>query len=68
MNSGIEILEEVMPNDQSNAQHRDSLRDQQREHPPELYQVIIECRGEPEQRELFERLRREGRKVRLLVL
>ena len=42
--------------------------ERQRERPPELYQVVIECRGEAEQRELFERLRREGKKVRLLVL
>ena len=36
--------------------------------PPELYQVVIECRNEGQQRELFERLRGEGLKVRLLVL
>jgi hypothetical protein len=36
--------------------------------PPELYQVVIECKDEAEQRELFERLRGEGWKVRLLVL
>lgn len=35
---------------------------------PDLYQVVIECRDEEEQRELFERLRGEGFKVRLLVL
>ncbi len=35
---------------------------------PELYQVVIECAGEEEQRELFERLAREGLKLRLLVL
>jgi len=34
----------------------------------DVYQVLIECRNEDEQRELFERLRKEGRKVRLLVL
>jgi hypothetical protein len=33
-----------------------------------LYQVIIECCDEADQRDLFERLRREGRRVRLLVL
>jgi hypothetical protein len=37
-------------------------------HPPELFQVVIECRDEAQQRELFERLRREGLRVRLLVL
>lgn len=36
--------------------------------PPELYQVVIECCDEAQQRELFERLRREGLKVKLLVL
>jgi hypothetical protein len=35
---------------------------------PELYSIVIECRDEAEQRELFERFREEGRKVRLLVL
>jgi hypothetical protein len=39
-----------------------------RREPPELYQVVIECAGEKEQRELFDRLTREGRKLRLLVL
>jgi hypothetical protein len=36
--------------------------------PPDLYQIIIECKAESQQHELFERLRREGFKVRLLVL
>ena len=36
--------------------------------PPSLYQILIECHAESQQRELFERLRREGLKVRLLVL
>ena len=36
--------------------------------PPDLYQILIECHAESQQRELFERLRREGFKVRLLVL
>ena len=36
--------------------------------PPEVFQVVIECRDEGQQRELFERLRGEGLKVRLLVL
>jgi hypothetical protein len=36
--------------------------------PRDLYQVVIECTDEAQQRELFERLRREGLKVRLLVL
>jgi len=36
--------------------------------PPDLYQVVIECASEAQQRELFDRLRREGFKVRLLCL
>jgi hypothetical protein len=36
--------------------------------PPDLYQILIECQAESQQRELFDRLRREGFKVRLLVL
>jgi hypothetical protein len=35
---------------------------------PELYHVIIHCRNETQQRELFERLRREGVRCRLTVL
>jgi hypothetical protein len=36
--------------------------------PPALFQIVIECKTENQQRELFERLRREGFKLRLLVL
>jgi hypothetical protein len=39
-----------------------------RRQPPDVYQVVVECRDEAEQRELFERMRGEGRRVRLLVL
>ena len=35
---------------------------------PELFQVVVECRDEAEQRELWERMKGEGRRVRLLVL
>lgn len=35
---------------------------------PELFQVVVECRDEAEQRELWERMKREGRRVRLLVI
>ena len=34
----------------------------------ELYQVIIHCRTEAEQRRLFDRLRRKGYRSRLTVL
>ena len=36
--------------------------------PPEVFQIVVECRDEQQQRSLFERLRREGLKLRLLVL
>jgi hypothetical protein len=36
--------------------------------PPALFQIVVECRDEAEQRTLFERLMREGLKLRLLVL
>ena len=36
--------------------------------PPELYQIVVECTDEDQQRDLFERLVREGLKLRLLVL
>ena len=39
----------------------------ERQGPPELYQIIVECTGEAQQRDLFDRLRREGLKLRLLV-
>jgi hypothetical protein len=42
--------------------------EKERKRAPELYGIVVECRDEAEQRELFERLRREGVKVRLLVL
>ena len=35
---------------------------------PEAWQVLVECRDEPEQRELFERLSAEGFACRLLTL
>lgn len=35
---------------------------------PELYQVVIECGSETEQEQLFERMREEGYKCRVLTL
>ena len=35
---------------------------------PQSYQVVVNCRDEPEQRELYERLREEGFACRLLML
>jgi hypothetical protein len=39
-----------------------------RQSPPELYQVVIDCRDEAEQRAWYERLRSEGATLRLHVL
>jgi hypothetical protein len=35
--------------------------------PPEKFEVLVECSGEGEQRELFNRLKGEGRKCRVLT-
>ena len=35
---------------------------------PALFQVVVQCRDEAEQREVYERLAGEGRKCRLLML
>jgi len=35
---------------------------------PELWQVVVECRDEGQQREVYERMKAEGRKVRVHVL
>ena len=35
---------------------------------PEIYQVVIECRHEREQRAVFERMRAEGFRCRVLTL
>ena len=35
---------------------------------PEIYQVVIECRHEREQQAVFERMRGEGYRCRLMTL
>jgi hypothetical protein len=35
---------------------------------PEIYQIVIECRHEREQRAVFERMRAEGFQCRVLTL
>jgi hypothetical protein len=35
---------------------------------PEIYEVVIECRHEREQRSVFERMRGEGYRCRVLTL
>ncbi|MDX1944343.1 MAG: hypothetical protein SFU86_02975 [Pirellulaceae bacterium] len=39
-----------------------------RRSPPEVYQIVVECRDEADQRHLFDRLARAGLTLRLLVL
>jgi len=41
---------------------------QQTPNPLELYQIIVHCRDEAQQRELYDRLRREGHRCRLTIL
>ncbi len=35
---------------------------------PELYQVVVECEGEHEQQQVYERMRKEGYRCRVLTL
>lgn len=51
-------------------QSADKMLDESRAEPPipELFQIVIECSDETNQRELFERLRADGLKCRLLNL
>jgi hypothetical protein len=35
---------------------------------PALFQVLVQCRDEAEQRDVYERMTAEGRKCRLLML
>ncbi|MDZ4819584.1 MAG: hypothetical protein SGJ20_11480 [Planctomycetota bacterium] len=35
---------------------------------PELHQVVVQCHNEAQQRSLYERLKEEGYKCRLLML
>jgi hypothetical protein len=35
---------------------------------PQVYQVMIECRDEAEQKKMYDRMKREGRKCRLLTV
>jgi hypothetical protein len=57
-----------MPNHPSDNSAREKSKSASPRRPPDLYQIVIQCRDEAQQRELFERLQREGLKVRLLVL
>ncbi len=59
---------EPLTSDSSPPTPHSAIRAPHSKGPPELFQIVVECRGEAEQRTLFERLRAEGLKLRLLVL
>jgi hypothetical protein len=58
----------VMMNQQADQERASYTIESERTNVPQLYQVVIECQHEAEQRAWFERLRGEGVRVRLLVL
>jgi len=58
----------VEGNDEQPGVRRARKKVAERKGPPEVYSIVIECKDEAEQRELFERLKGEGVKVRVLVL
>lgn len=55
------ILGDLLPDDSDGPSTPEPTLD-------DLFQIVVECRNEEEQRELFERLHGEGRKCRLLTL
>lgn len=57
-----------MENGNSKARETNSRDDKKRRRMPELWQVVVECRDEGEQWEVYERMKAEGRRVRLHVL
>jgi hypothetical protein len=54
--------------DQRDKRETEGRREKGSRLPPEVFNVVIECRDEGEQREWYERLKEEGVRVRLLVL
>jgi hypothetical protein len=52
----------------SNAPRPSDWLGRRRQSPPKLYQVIIDCQDEAEQRAWYDRLSGAGAKLRLLVL
>jgi ParB-like chromosome segregation protein Spo0J len=55
------ILGDLLPGDHADGTTPEPTLD-------DLFQIVVECRNEQEQRELFDRLHGEGRKCRLLTL
>ena len=52
----------------TNKKSATSVAEPPKETVPEVYQVVIECRHEREQRAVFERMRGEGYRCRVLTL
>lgn len=67
LNTGEETIQAYFD---SVLQTADAILDTDRKEPPipELFQIVIECKSESDQRDLFERLRGDGLKCRLLNL
>ena len=57
-----------MLGEQKAVKEESGRKERKRKMVAEVWQVVIECRDEREQREWYERLVREGVRVRLLVL
>jgi hypothetical protein len=51
-----------------NSEDHESGEDSDERHVPELYQVVVECDGEAQQRRVYEELTAKGWKCRLLML
>jgi hypothetical protein len=59
---------EVPSANKAEAPKRGAAAKAPRDRVPEIYQVVIECRHEREQRAVFERMRGEGYRCRVLTL
>ncbi len=63
----LRLLAESLLEKNDSPAERDHSQDKDLE-TPELYQLVVECQCESEQRELFDRLRAEGFRCRLVNL
>lgn len=54
--------------EKSGAIDLDSLNDRPEVEVPAIYQVVVECSGEDEQQDVYERMRKEGCRCRVLTL
>jgi hypothetical protein len=63
-----DLLEELTKQHSSDAAINGLPPDRDEVNIPESYQVVVECRDEDDQRDLFERMRKEGYRCRVLTL